>query len=279
MSEAIPAVVVIPAHRETASLTALLCSIPDDVPVIVAVDGGHPPTVATARRHGATVVALEVNGGSYAARNAALQHLPDDSGIVLFTDADCVVTAGWIEEHRRALIGAELSGGGVRFTFRRERPTPAEWVDAIRHLKQDVYIDRDGFAATCNLAVRRSVVADHQFDARLRTGGDAEFCRRVVAAGARLVYTPDAAVEHPARDLRELVTKVRRLASGIPGQAARWQGRPLPSRRLTRGVWRRAQAQGYDVGPLWGVSACLLDWSLNLYVRRAVIRLPRERPA
>jgi hypothetical protein len=53
----------------------------------------------------------------------------------------------------------------------------------------------------------------------------------------------------------------------------------VPSRRLTRGVWRRAQAAGHDVGPVWGVTACVLDWALNLHVRRAVLRLDREQPA
>lgn len=266
--------VVVPAYRETTSLAALLASIPAGVLVIVAVDGAYEPTLAVARAAGATVVPLAVNAGSYAARNAAVELLPADVEVVLFTDADCLLTPACIPAHLTALAEADLSGGGVEFTFRGARPTPAEWVDAIRHLKQEVYVGRDGFAATCNLAVRRSVLLEHRFDGSLRTGGDAEFCRRVVAAGARLVYTPDALVRHPARDLRELVTKVRRLISGIPGQAERWKGRPVPSRRLTRGVWRRARAAGHDVGPVWGVTACVLDWSLNLRVRRAVRRLP-----
>jgi hypothetical protein len=144
-------------------------------------------------------------------------------------------------------------------------------VDSCRHLNQDVYVARDGYAATCNLAVRAGVLTRFRFDSTLRTGGDAEFCRRVVAeSGARLVYTPTALVRHPARDLRELRVKVARLVSGIPRQAHRWQDRPVPSRRLTRGIWRRARRAGYDVGPLWGVTACLLDWSFNLRIARAV---------
>ena len=269
-----PIAVVVPAYRETDSLAALLASVPDEVPVVVAVDGAHEPTVAVARAAGATVVPLAVNAGSYAARNAAVDALPDDVEVVLFTDADCLLTPACIPAHLAALEHAELSGGGVEFTFRGTRPTPAEWVDAIRHLKQEIYVRRDGFAATCNLGVRRSVLTEHRFDASLRTGGDAEFCRRVAAAGAGLVYTPDAVVLHPARNTRELLRKVRRLISGIPRQAERWKGRPVPSRRLTRGVWRRARAAGHDVGPAWGVTACLLDWALNLQVRRAVRRLP-----
>lgn len=273
--------VVVPAYRETESLQHLLASLDRvraeaDLQVVVAVDGAHRPTVEVARSAGATVVALPVNGGSYTARNAALDVLAPDAEAVLFTDADCVVQPGWVREHLRSLQQADLSGGAIEFTFRRQRPSVAEWVDAVRHLKQETYVVRDGFAATANLAVRAEVLRQHRFDADRRTGGDVEFCRRVVAAGGRLVYTPSATVLHPARDARSLLHKVRRLAQGVPGQAARWAGRPLPPRRLTRGVWRRAQAAGHDVGPVWGVSACLLDWGLSMYVRRAVRRLPRE---
>lgn len=272
-----PAVaVVIPAHTETRSLRDLLRSLhradhDGRLTIIVAVDGGNAATVDVAEVEGAITVALMVNGGSYAARNAGLQAVPEGVSAVLFTDADCVVTPGWVREHLRALESADLSGGHVHFTFRRTRPSPAEWVDACRHLKQQVYVERDGFAATCNLAVRASVLREHQFDPSLRTGGDAEFCRRTQA---RLVYTPAAVVEHPARDLRELRIKVARLAAGVPGQADRWRGRALPPTRLTRGIWRRAQEAGHDVGPVWGVSACLIDWALSQQIRRAVTRLP-----
>ena len=272
--------VVVPAHRETVSLDTLLRSLAevehprDHLHVVVAVDGAHEPTVDTARRHGVTVVPLTVNGGSYTARNAALDALPDDVEAVLFTDADCVVTPPWVRAHLDALRTADLSGGGVRFTFRGRRPTPAEWVDSVRHLKQEAYVANDGYAATCNLAVRRGVLDRHRFDGRLRTGGDVEFCRRVVAAGGTLVYTPDALVEHPARDLRELLVKVGRIAGGVPGQAERWRHRQPPSTRLTLGVWRRAKRAGHDVRLVpWGVSASLLDWAMTLRIARAVHRV------
>jgi glycosyltransferase involved in cell wall biosynthesis len=272
--------VVVPAYRETTRLDALLASLRrTDHPggalhVVVAVDGADRQTVATAERHGVTVVPLPVNAGSYSARNAALDALPDDLDAVLFTDADCVVTPPWVSAHLAALADADLSGGGVRFTFRGARPTVAEWVDATRHLKQEAYVAHDGYAATCNLAVRAEVLRAHRFDGRLRTGGDAEFCRRVVAAGSRLVYAPDALVEHPARDLRELVTKVRRISGGVPGQAERWRHRQPPSLRLTLGTWRRARRAGHDVPLLtWGVPACLLDWLCTLAIARAVHRV------
>jgi glycosyltransferase involved in cell wall biosynthesis len=236
--------------------------------VVVAVDGAYPPTVDVARGLGAEVVEIATNAGSYQARNAALDFLMqgDAPDVVIFTDADCVATPGWVQGHVSALEHADLSGGAVRFTFRHGRPSPAEWVDATRHLKQDVYVAKSGFAATCNLAVRGSVAQGSRFNGHLRTGGDAEFCKRLTTSGARLVYTPDAVVEHPARHLPELLVKIRRLSEGLERQLREGLDYTPPSARPSLTMWRRARAAGHGVGPVWGIAACLLDWSINVRI-------------
>jgi hypothetical protein len=67
------------------------------------------------------------------------------------------------------------------------------------------------------------------------------------------------------------VTKVRRLAGGVPGQAERWRHREPPSTRLTVGIWRRAKRAGQDVPLLtWGARTAVLDWLLTLHFARAV---------
>jgi glycosyltransferase involved in cell wall biosynthesis len=194
-------VVCIPVRDDGAGLRVTLRSIAAQrpgVPVVVAVDGHDPVVEAVAREAGATVVVLPVSAGSYAARNAALDAIPADADAVLFTDAGCVARPGWVAGHLAALTRADLSGGAVDVTTS-SRPTPAEFVDAARNLRQQTYVEVDGFAATCNLAVRRSVIDQMRFDGALRSGGDREFCRRAAAAGFTLTYTPQAVVEHPAR--------------------------------------------------------------------------------
>jgi glycosyltransferase involved in cell wall biosynthesis len=273
----------IPVYDEVEALRRLLVSIadvdypPDLLQVVVAVDGGDPAVRELAEAAGARTVVLSPNQGSYAARNAAIDAVDGAVDAVLFTDADCTVSRQWVRAHLAALETADLSGGGVRWAFS-ERPSPAEWVDSIRHLHQRAYVERDHYAATCNLAVRASVLDTMRFDATLRTGGDAEFGRRATAAGFSLVYTDDAAVRHlPRRTRRDLMTKVHRIAKGVPQQRARWVERGvLPSARLTRGPWRRARAAGLDVGPVWGLRACLLDWLANVLFRRAVRRTLSE---
>jgi glycosyltransferase involved in cell wall biosynthesis len=284
MSASEPRVAVcIPAYDEVEHLRALLASIADtDYPpelmqVIVAVDGGNPDVVRVAEEAGARVVVQIPNQGSYAARNAALEAIEQPVEVVFFTDADCRVAKKWARSHIEALETADMSGGGVEWAFS-ERPTPAEWVDSLRHLHQKIYVERDSYAATCNLAVRWSVLEAMRFDPSYRTGGDAEFGRRATASGFSLVFTEEAAILHePRRSRRALMTKVHRIAGGVAHQRERWVERGAPARvRLTRGPWRRAQRAGLEVGPLWGLRACILDWEANRTLRRAVLRVLEE---
>ncbi|MEY2471853.1 MAG: hypothetical protein QOK28_1182 [Actinomycetota bacterium] len=268
--------VCVPVFDEVGAIVATVRSIfAADYPreclrVVVAVDGGDARVADAARAEGATVVEVVPNQGSYAARNAALAALADDVSAVLFTDADCEVAHGWIRSHLAALDGAPLSGGAVDFRFAREVPNPAEWVDSVRHLQQRTYVEQDGFAATCNLAVRREVFASLQFDPTLRTGGDADFCLRAKAAGFALVYTPEARITHPARARRdELLIKVRRIASGAPRVRALQGSSRRPTARLSLGTYRKARAAGYRVGPVWGLRACLLDYRAQRILERA----------
>lgn len=278
MTAALPQVgVCVPAYRNPSGVAALLDRIAaQDWPaerlhVVVAVDGGDPATVAAADRPGVTVLQPPA-GGSYAARNAALDALPDDVELVLFTDDDCLPAPGWVRSHVEALRTAELSGGAIDVTLSR-RPSPAEYVDKNRHLQQEIYVAYEHYAATANLGVRREVLRTMRFDGSLRTGGDVEFGRRAHAAGFRLVYAPDALVEHPARrTTRELVGKIRRICGGMSAQAARWQGREVRRARLRRALARQARRQGVSAGLWWDARMVALEWYCQWLLVRSAVR-------
>ena len=284
---ALPRVAVcVPAYKETDDLAGTLAglqasSYPAELlQVVVAVDGGHGPTVAVAEAGGAHVVVLAENRGSYAARNAAVAAVERPVDVLLFTDAGCVVPPSWVAAHVEALRAAHSSGGAVRFTFAGSSPSPAEFIDSVRHLQQEAYVSRDGFAVTCNLGVRAEVYDALGFDASLRTGGDADFGRRARDAGYSLTYAPDAWVEHAARRTpAELMQKVRRIAGGVEGQRARWEARsrPVPA-RIARGPWMRARAQGYEVSWLWGAKAALLNYWATRTINVAVNRMLDSAP-
>jgi GT2 family glycosyltransferase len=269
--------VCIPAYNEVEGVAATVQSIWDTgyprekLQIIVAVDGGDARVCAAAEAAGATVVVVTPNQGSYTARNAAADAVTNKATVLLFTDADCIVSPEWITEHLAALEHAPLSGGGVRFVFARRKPRPAEWVDSIRHLKQQLYVEQEGYAATCNLAVTRKVFSKLRFDPSMRTGGDADFGLRAAEAGFTIVYTPAARIDHAARPTRRaLFKKVRRVASAAPGLRARRGVNTVPKPRLTLGPWRKARAAGLHVGPVWGIEACLVDFWCQRIVRDAL---------
>src|SRR4051812_33947473 len=127
--------VCVPVRGDAEGLRALLASL-GDVAVVVAVDGPDADVEEVARAAGATVVVLPEPRGSYAARNAAID--ASSSDVVLFTDADARVGPGWVAAHVDALAHADLSGGPVRLELP-DRPSPAQAVDAARHLDQRRY--------------------------------------------------------------------------------------------------------------------------------------------
>lgn len=246
-----------------------------DAYVVVAVDGSDPATCAVAQAYGVTCVGLPARRGSYAARNAAIAVLPDDVDVVLFTDAGCLPQPGWITGHRRALDGAAMSGGAVEVSTS-ARPTAAEWVDRHRNLRQQSYVEVDGFAATCNLAVRRKVVDELLFDDQLKSGGDRDYCVRARDAGFDLVYSPAAAVEHPARrTARSVVAKARRVGLGIAAMPTATRPTRLPKRRPGLELARTARRSGLRRSAWWHAQVTLVDALRARALHRAAA--PRAR--
>jgi glycosyltransferase involved in cell wall biosynthesis len=184
--------------------------------VVVVDNGSRDDTAALAQAHSLRPrVIREDRPGSYAARNAGIAVA--SSEFLAFTDADCIPDPHWLEAACGVLAaGAELAAGQVTPVISR-RPSLWEKFDAGHHVDQRKYVEELGFGATANLLVRRSVFDDVGiFDARLRSGGDREFCLRATAKGHRLTYAPDAIVSHHSRrTLRETWQLHRRLGAGL----------------------------------------------------------------
>lgn len=157
-------------------------------------------------------------GGSYAARNAALEAA---SGTVLaFTDSDCMPAADWLESGLRALddSACDIAAGRVEvFPQDPARPTAVECYEMIYAFPQAGYVAHEHFGVTANLFVRRAVFeAVGSFNAELYSGGDREWGRRAHDAGFLLLYAETAVVRHPARRTwAELRKKFDRVAQGL----------------------------------------------------------------
>jgi GT2 family glycosyltransferase len=168
--------------------------------------------------------------GSYAARNRGAADAR--ARWLVFTDADCLPQPDWLR-HFADLVDQcgsdnQLLAGAVRMTAAKSNPNRYEIYDLVRGIPQHLYVSK-GYAATANLAVSdRLFKTLGGFDEQRLSGGDADFCRRAVRAGAHLRFAPAAIVAHPARrSWTALCTKARRVKGGQlrAGQA------------LTRALW------------------------------------------
>jgi GT2 family glycosyltransferase len=133
---------------------------------------------------------------SYAARNRAARAAR--SSTLVFCDSDCKPEPSWLEAGLRALETADAVAGGIKFILP-ERRTVWTLLD-MEHTKDHETQVPAGNAETANLFVRRELFQRvGGFDDTLPEHGDFDFAQRCVAAGARLVYEPEALVWHPAR--------------------------------------------------------------------------------
>lgn len=206
---------------------------------------------------------------SYAARNAGIRHA--DSDLLAFVDADMTVSDSWLEEALDTLhaTDADYLACDVELTLP-DDPSLAARYDRHTGFPVEQYLERQQFAPTCCLFVRRPVFEEvGLFDPRLVSGGDKEFGNRVHDAGYETAFADDATMYHPTRNsLGSLVTKDVRVGRGHaqlqrfypdrygrPGIPPRPSGikrpdRDLPTRdRLAFGALSRfltaARASGY----------------------------------
>lgn len=217
--------VVVPVYNDVARLRQCLAALarqsyPVDRYDVVVVDNASTEDLAPALPADARFRLLrEEQPGSYAARNTGLA--ATDAEVLAFTDSDCLPQDDWLEAGVRALTAdpaVDAVGGRIVLTFRNGRPTsPAEHYEAVVGFPQERYVRDMSFAATANLFVRREAMDRvGGFDARLRSGGDVAFGKRLTGAGGRLVYDATPVVEHPARhSWAQLRAKTVRVAQGV----------------------------------------------------------------
>lgn len=216
--------VVIPVYRNTAGLRRCLRALGEQsYPVqrldVVVVDNGAELTQGDTHAWlaGSRLV-REPTPGSYAARNRGVQMARGE--VLAFTDSDCLPHRDWLLAGTRALptAGLVVVGGRVEVVFRTKGPPrPVELFTRLVSYDQRRYVQEQGFAITANLLVRRSTFeAIGPFDETLRSAGDVEWCRRLTAAGGRLVYDAEATVAHPTpATLRAFLYRARRQVAGL----------------------------------------------------------------
>lgn len=122
--------------------------------------------------------------------------------LLAFVDADCVVQPGWanaIVDMMDSRPEIDLIGGdiGILMTDPR-KPSSVELYESIYSYRARMYVERYGFAATGNMAVRRDVFRAIGPFGGIATMEDTEWGQRATSQGYRIAFLPEARVLTPS---------------------------------------------------------------------------------
>ena len=192
----------------------------------------------------------EPSQGHCHARNRAIRNCHGD--VILWTDDDIEVSTEWLERYHIAISSspsASFWGGPIRPKFNGETP---KWITenwptlqgcfATRDLgKEMVPLSAERLPYGANFAIRTDVQKQFPFDVRLGRLGDVvngedelEMLRRVLQAGYRGYWVPDAIVEHLISADRATLRYIYRYFVGQGRMISRKdaaQSTPAPSLR------------------------------------------------
>ena len=252
----------------------------------VTIADNRPGASDSARDHVHILGAGELQT-SYHARNRAVAQGTADW--IVFLDADVLPPPDLLDRYFARVPGERVGVlAGTVVDEEASLTAAARYAWLKSSMSQEITLAHDGwaFAQTANAAVRRAAFDQvGGFEERLRSGGDADLCFRVRAAGWELERRADAAVVHHNRQtVPRMLAQRARHGAGAAWLARRWPG-ALPRRRWGGLAWwsvRRA-AQGAFAAARGDRDAALLGlldgpavWAFEL--GRLIPNRPRPRP-
>ena len=238
--EAPVASIIIPHLNQPDALIRCLTSLERQdfedgaVEIIVVDNGSRQPLDAVARQFPDVRFLSQSEPGPGLARNTGVGAARSE--ILLFIDADCRAHPQWVGSAIKALTAAEIIGGDVQIDIvDPAHITALEGYESVFAYRQSLYITREGFSGTGNLAMTRRI-----FDAVGPFGGigiaeDRDWGQRARQLGHITRYVPEMIVYHPARkSFDELAEKWRRHVAhdlakhrSTGGSALGWRLRAL----------------------------------------------------
>lgn len=132
--------------------------------------------------------------------------------LLAFIDADCTASPDWVSEIVRFMESRpdiDFLGGDIRIRpARPDRLTAIEAYESIYSYRARLYVERHGFAATGNIAVRAGVFRAVGPFGGIATMEDTEWGKRATARGHRIAYLAEAKVfTAPCASFEELVRR------------------------------------------------------------------------
>ncbi len=233
-------------RNEGPRLTRCLSSLATLSRRLVYVDSGSSDgSVNAARKLGSSVVALDPDRPFTAARARAegfehLQAIASKVAYVMFVDGDCEVEEGWLESAAGFLD--EHPDFAVVCGRRRERSPEFSRYNALADREWNTPV---GETTACggDAMMRCTALRDvGGFNPTMVAGEEPELCRRLRAAGWRIMRIDAPMTIHDAAMTRLRQWWLRAVRSGF-GYAQAWQvtrrngeGAPLYQRELARAV-------------------------------------------
>jgi glycosyltransferase involved in cell wall biosynthesis len=207
--------VVIPHLNEPNDLERCLRSLEaqrqDQIPfeIIVVDNNSTELPVDTCSKFDAVRLELERTPGPGPARNRGASVARAE--LVAFLDADCVACPGWVRtivEYMAANPKVDVVGGDICVLPQSERLTAIEAYESVFSYRARLYVEKHGFTATGNMAVRRRVFQSVGPFGGIREMEDTEWGQRATRMGYKLAYVGDAKVLTPScRSFRELARR------------------------------------------------------------------------
>lgn len=226
--------VIIPHFNQPDYLERLLASLMGQIDsgwtaeVIVVDNGSTVGPEAVLARYPSVKLMHEAAQGPGPARTLGAAHAKGE--VLAFTDADCVVAPDWLAAIGRVFRdqSVQIAGGEV-FILHADKahPTPYEAYESEFGFRQEHYVKRDHYSASCNLIMRRGVMDKVGAFGGITIAEDVEWGQRAHALRVPLRWAPEIVVYHPARaTFAELARKFDRLM----GHAFEMQARGLKGR-------------------------------------------------
>ena len=261
--------VVVPSRDRPESLSACVVALAAQTAAVevVVVDDGSVDAAAVRAAVGDRGRVVRGEGrGPAAARNLGVAST--DADVVLLTDDDCRPVPGWAAALlARIDAGADVVAGPTIVGPGGGAPARAAQV-VTNHLVTASFAGGVvGFAPTCNLAARRSEIADLPFDESypLAAGEDRDWCDRLAVP---IAYEPAALVHHhPDLSIRGFWRQQVRYGRGAHRFRSTGRGRSPASFYVD--LLRSGFADGVAVGALVGVAQVATAVGLLAEARRS----------